>query len=130
MQELTAGQHRLANEQARYQIAFREDLAQLAEDLRRATRSAALSLQHLQRLRHQVASFLSLLLVGADVAVFAERRLGLLEQLIGVGEQLLGRGAVVGFIGCLVVRGCRRAADAIADVGTEAIEQVGQCLPQ
>ena len=38
MQELTAGQHRLANEQARYQIAFREDLARLAEDLRRATR--------------------------------------------------------------------------------------------
>ena len=30
---LVAGQHRLANEQARYQIAFREDLARLAEDL-------------------------------------------------------------------------------------------------
>jgi hypothetical protein len=30
-----AGQVRLANEQARYQIAFREDLAQLAQELKR-----------------------------------------------------------------------------------------------
>ena len=34
--ELRTGQERLANEQARYQIAFREDLARLAEQLRRA----------------------------------------------------------------------------------------------
>jgi DNA repair exonuclease SbcCD ATPase subunit len=34
--ELRDGQTRLANEQARYQIAFREDLARLAEQLRRA----------------------------------------------------------------------------------------------
>jgi hypothetical protein len=34
--ELRDGQVRLANEQARYQIAFREDLARLAEHLRRA----------------------------------------------------------------------------------------------
>jgi uncharacterized protein involved in outer membrane biogenesis len=34
--ELHDGQIRLANEQARYQIAFREDLARLAEQLRRA----------------------------------------------------------------------------------------------
>ena len=34
--ELRDGQVRLANEQARYQIAFREDLARLAEQLRRA----------------------------------------------------------------------------------------------
>lgn len=33
--ELRNGQTRLANEQARYQIAFREDLARLAEQLRR-----------------------------------------------------------------------------------------------
>jgi chromosome segregation ATPase len=33
--ELRDGQVRLANEQARYQIAFREDLARLAEQLRR-----------------------------------------------------------------------------------------------
>jgi chromosome segregation ATPase len=33
--ELRDGQARLANEQARYQIAFREDLARLAEQLRR-----------------------------------------------------------------------------------------------
>ncbi len=33
--ELRDAQQRLANEQARYQIAFREDLARLAEDLRR-----------------------------------------------------------------------------------------------
>lgn len=32
---LRDGQSRLANEQARYQIAFREDLARLAEQLRR-----------------------------------------------------------------------------------------------
>ena len=35
-EELRDGQVRLANEQARYQIAFREDLARLAEQLRRA----------------------------------------------------------------------------------------------
>lgn len=35
--ELRTGQERLANEQARYQIAFREDLARLAEQLRRAS---------------------------------------------------------------------------------------------
>lgn len=35
LDELRAAQERLANEQARYQIAFRQDLAQLAEDLRR-----------------------------------------------------------------------------------------------
>jgi chromosome segregation ATPase len=34
--ELRDGQVRLANEQARYQIAFREDLARLAERLRRS----------------------------------------------------------------------------------------------
>jgi hypothetical protein len=34
--ELRDGQVRLANEQARYQIAFREDLARLAEQLRRS----------------------------------------------------------------------------------------------
>lgn len=34
--QLRDGQTRLANEQARYQIAFREDLARLAEQLRRA----------------------------------------------------------------------------------------------
>lgn len=34
--ELRDGQVRLANEQARYQIAFREDLARLAQQLRRA----------------------------------------------------------------------------------------------
>ena len=34
--ELRDGQVRLANEQARYQIAFREDLARLASDLKRA----------------------------------------------------------------------------------------------
>ena len=33
--ELRDGQSRLANEQARYQIAFREDLARLAEQVRR-----------------------------------------------------------------------------------------------
>ena len=33
--ELRDGQVRLANEQARYQIAFREDLARLAGDLKR-----------------------------------------------------------------------------------------------
>jgi Zn-dependent oligopeptidase len=33
--ELRAAQERLASEQARYQIAFREDLARLADDLRR-----------------------------------------------------------------------------------------------
>jgi hypothetical protein len=33
--ELRDGQVRLANEQARYQIAFREDLARVAEQLRR-----------------------------------------------------------------------------------------------
>ncbi len=33
--ELRSGQVRLANEQARYQIAFRGDLARLAEDVRR-----------------------------------------------------------------------------------------------
>jgi capsule polysaccharide export protein KpsE/RkpR len=33
--DLRDGQVRLANEQARYQIAFREDLARLAEQLRR-----------------------------------------------------------------------------------------------
>jgi hypothetical protein len=33
--ELRDGQVRLANEQARYQIAFREDLARLASDLKR-----------------------------------------------------------------------------------------------
>ena len=32
---IRAGQERLANEQARYQIAFRQDLAELAERLRR-----------------------------------------------------------------------------------------------
>lgn len=35
IEELRDGQARLANEQARYQIAFREDLARLAEQLRR-----------------------------------------------------------------------------------------------
>jgi chromosome segregation ATPase len=35
--ELRDGQVRLANEQARYQIAFREDLARLADDVRRVT---------------------------------------------------------------------------------------------
>ncbi|MDQ3738167.1 MAG: hypothetical protein M3337_03245 [Actinomycetota bacterium] len=35
--ELRSGQERLANEQARYQIAFREDLARLAEQLRRSS---------------------------------------------------------------------------------------------
>ena len=35
--ELRDGQVRLANEQARYQIAFREDLARLAEQLRRSS---------------------------------------------------------------------------------------------
>ncbi len=35
LDELRDGQVRLANEQARYQIAFREDLARLAEQLRR-----------------------------------------------------------------------------------------------
>ena len=35
LDELHDGQVRLANEQARYQIAFREDLARLAEQLRR-----------------------------------------------------------------------------------------------
>lgn len=35
IEELRDGQVRLANEQARYQIAFREDLARLAEQLRR-----------------------------------------------------------------------------------------------
>ena len=35
--EIRTGQERLANEQARYQIAFREDLARLAEQLRRAS---------------------------------------------------------------------------------------------
>jgi DNA repair exonuclease SbcCD ATPase subunit len=34
--DLHDGQVRLANEQARYQIAFREDLARLAEQLRRS----------------------------------------------------------------------------------------------
>ena len=34
--EIRDGQARLANEQARYQIAFREDLARLAEQLRPA----------------------------------------------------------------------------------------------
>ena len=34
--EIRDGQTRLANEQARYQIAFREDLARLAEQLRHA----------------------------------------------------------------------------------------------
>jgi predicted nucleic acid-binding Zn-ribbon protein len=34
--ELRDGQVRLANEQARYQIAFREDLARLAEQLKRS----------------------------------------------------------------------------------------------
>ncbi len=34
--ELRDGQVRLANEQARYQIAFREDLARLATDLKKA----------------------------------------------------------------------------------------------
>lgn len=33
--ELRSGQVRLANEQARYQIAFRDDLALLAEEVRR-----------------------------------------------------------------------------------------------
>lgn len=33
--EIRVGQARLANEQARYQIAFREDLARLAEQVRR-----------------------------------------------------------------------------------------------
>ncbi len=36
LDEIRTGQERLANEQARYQIAFREDLARLAEQLRRA----------------------------------------------------------------------------------------------
>ena len=36
--ELRGSQERLANEQARYQIAFREDLAKLAEQLRRPGR--------------------------------------------------------------------------------------------
>lgn len=36
--QLRSGQERLANEQARYQIAFREDLARLAEQLRRSSR--------------------------------------------------------------------------------------------
>jgi tetrahydromethanopterin S-methyltransferase subunit G len=36
---LVAGQQRLANEQARYQIAFREDLARLADELRRGAHS-------------------------------------------------------------------------------------------
>jgi hypothetical protein len=36
--ELRDGQVRLANEQARYQIAFREDLARLAEQLSRSAR--------------------------------------------------------------------------------------------
>jgi chromosome segregation ATPase len=35
VEELRDGQVRLANEQARYQIAFREDLARLAEQLRK-----------------------------------------------------------------------------------------------
>jgi hypothetical protein len=35
LEALRAGQVRLANEQARYEIAFRQDLAQLADDLRR-----------------------------------------------------------------------------------------------
>lgn len=35
IEELRDGQVRLANEQARYQMAFREDLARLAEQLRR-----------------------------------------------------------------------------------------------
>lgn len=39
--ELRDGQNRLANEQARYQIAFREDLARLAEQVRRPGQSAA-----------------------------------------------------------------------------------------
>jgi hypothetical protein len=34
--ELRDGQVRLANEQARYQMAFREDLARLADDLKRS----------------------------------------------------------------------------------------------
>ncbi len=34
--ELRDGQVRLANEQARYQIAFREDLARLADELKRS----------------------------------------------------------------------------------------------
>ncbi len=37
LDEIRTGQERLANEQARYQIAFREDLARLAEQLRRAS---------------------------------------------------------------------------------------------
>ncbi len=35
VEELRTGQVRLASEQARYQIAFRQDLAELAETLRR-----------------------------------------------------------------------------------------------
>ena len=35
VQQLRTGQERLANEQARYQIAFREDLARIAEALRK-----------------------------------------------------------------------------------------------
>lgn len=35
LDELRATQVRLANEQARYEIAFREDLSRLADDLRR-----------------------------------------------------------------------------------------------
>ena len=35
---LRAGQVRMANEQARYEIAFRQDLAELAEEIRRLVR--------------------------------------------------------------------------------------------
>jgi hypothetical protein len=35
LEAVKAGQIRLANEQARYQIAFREDLARLAQELKR-----------------------------------------------------------------------------------------------
>ncbi|MEY2740226.1 MAG: hypothetical protein ACO26C_01090 [Ilumatobacteraceae bacterium] len=35
---LRAGQVRMANEQARYEIAFRQDLAELAEEIRRLAR--------------------------------------------------------------------------------------------
>ena len=133
--ELRDGQVRLANEQARYQIAFREDLARLASDLRRAS----LRLNRPRGRRdHQLEGLVDerLRLVDLRLVLAEVRR----ECGVGLGEQVVGlraaaRPVVTGprLSGGAVLPPARRTAvgaDAIAEIGLEAGEQLAERLAE
>ncbi len=116
LDELRDTQTRLASEQARYQIAFREDLARLAEQLRRPddppppklrfSRSVSVDTgasptggsvdgrrfgaEQAERLVDEGRGLVDAVLVGTEVTVEAQLFLGCAQQFVRLGEQIGG----------------------------------------